>query len=253
MPKINYRKLIPLPALLILVLTGIFFILVFFGKHIEDPKWIDFTKGIIIFLLVLIFIYVILDFFLKKYILKIISPPKQKDSAQEQKQPSFKKLVEEAVPAGYKLEVSLEKGFSFCYPEDWEVVEVKDALLYMQIKEKKFGPGMSMLRNFNISHQNIEGVDTDFLFKTIISAVVRSLNKGVLDFKEQFETEDTFGMRYKINYKTPKNHELSCYQIAITNKNKKSLVLLTFTTGINDFQRGKGMFNKLAELVKIYN
>ena len=112
---------------------------------------------------------------------------------------------------------------------------------------------MSMLRNFNISHQNIEGVNTDFLFKTIISAVVRSLNKGVLDFKEPFETEETFGMRYKINYKTPKNHELCCYQIAITNKNKKSLVLLTFTTGINDFQRTKDMFNKLAELVKIYN
>jgi len=35
---------------------------------------------------------------------------------------SSKNFAERAAPCGYKLEVSLEKGFSFCYPENWQVV-----------------------------------------------------------------------------------------------------------------------------------
>lgn len=253
MSKIDYRKLIPMPILLMLISTGFFSVLLLFDQSIISSQWRNFIKGVLAFLLVLIFIYTFIDLFFKKYVLRKVSLPGPRTSSAEKDQLNFKELVEKAAPKGYKLEVSLEKGFSFCYPEDWEVVEVKEPLLYMQIRESKQKAGLSILRNFNVSHQNIEGINTDFLFQAIINGVVRSLHNGVLEFKEPFQTEETFGMRYKINYNSPQKNELCCYQIAITNKNRKSLVLLTFTTGVNDFQQTRDMFNNLAELVKIYN
>ncbi len=249
--KTKFRDLFP-SHILLMILCLIFFSVIL---HSESAALSAREQGLIKALMYVAGVFISIHFILKAlwrvYLSgKVSSSEPSSDKAK--KEASFKDLVEKAAPRGYKLEVSLNAGFSFCYPESWQVVRSKEKLLYMQIKETNLEQGMTILRNFNVSYQNIEGIpNTDFLFKMIINGLVKAMD-ATLEFKEPFRTEETFGMRYKLKYNNPKRTDLCCYQIAITNSEKKSLILLTFTSGVRDFPKTQKLFNDIADLVKIF-
>ena len=190
MLKFNDRKLTPLSIKLTMIVIAVLSSLIISDSVVINSQTKEILKILIIFLLAYIFVHFTLYFLSQRSISKIApnANKKAKFSGQEVR---FKELVEKAAPPGYKLEVSLEKKFSFCYPESWLIVRPDDPLLYMQAREAKVEKDLTILRNFNVSVQNIEGLNTDFLFEAIINGVLKALKEGKLEFKEPFNAEET--------------------------------------------------------------
>ncbi len=252
MSKAKFRDLFPTPIFLMLICLIFLSVIVRFDNTSFSTREYGLMKVMIYVLGASILIHFMVKALWWKYLTAKQSSffePAQDESKNEV--PS-KEVAARDVPCGYKLLVSQEKGFSFCYPESWQIIRSKEKLLYMQVKEVNLEQGLKILRNFNISHQNIAGIpNTDFLFKMIIKGLLKAMGAS-LEFKEPFRTEETFGMRYKLKYNSPKRTDLCCYQVAITNNEKKSLILLTFTAGTDDFPKTKKLFDEIASLVKIF-
>ena len=251
MSRIKFRNLFPVHILIMILCVMFFSIIMYFESVALSTREQGLIKALIYVLAVLILIHFILKFFWYLYLSKKASSLKLSQSNLRD-EVTFNDFLEQTALSGYKREVSHNLGFSFYYPEKWQVIRSKEKLLYMQIKEVNLEQGMTILRNFNISYQKIEKiVNMDFLFKTIIKGLIKAMD-ATLEFQEPIKTEETFGIRYKLNYNSPKRTNLCCYQAAITDNAKKSLILLTFTAGTRDFSKSKKLFDDIANLVKIF-
>ena len=250
MSRAKFRNLFP-THILFMILCIIFFSIIIYSDGASlSAREQGLTKALIYVLAVIITMHFILRALWQLYLSKKVSSFAQPQNSLAD-EISSNNIPEQSAPLGYRLEVAEQQGFSFCYPKNWQIIRSKENLLYMQIKEPNLEQGMTFLRNFNVSYQNIEGVNTDFLFKAIISGLMKAIG-AALEFKEPFKTEETFGMRYKLKYNSPKRTDLCCYQVAITNNTKKGLLLITFTAGTQDFPKTKKLFDDIAGLVKIF-
>lgn len=251
MSRTKSRDLFPIHILL-MILSVIFFSVII---HTESTALSAREQGLIRFLVFVLMVVLSVHFILK-FLRHVYLSKKVFSSQITESNPrdyvTFNDFLKHCAPSGYKREVSSELGFSFCYPENWQILRSKEKLLYMQVKETNLEQGMTIMRNFNISYQHIDGVpNMDFLFKAIITGLVKAMG-AALEFQEPFKNEETFGMRYKLKYKSPKRTDLCCYQIALTNNAKKSLILLTFTAGTHDFSKTKKLFDEISNLVEIF-
>lgn len=243
MPKSDNKKIVPFPILLIMICIGVLSVLMVFGLPPMSLEERNILKNFILVLIVIVFFYFLLRVPIEKLLYKLL--PKRKLS--------FKELVSSAAPAGFKVEVALREKFSFCYPEDWQLVKPANRMLYTEVREVYPAKGIVSGRNFNVSFQDISQVENlDFLFNAIINGVLKALKGSKLEFKGDFRTGNMFGANYKINYCNAQKRNLCCYQIGLTNQNRKSLILLTFTTDQKDFSESKVLFDKIASLVQIF-
>ncbi|MFH1093120.1 MAG: hypothetical protein V1739_03065 [Candidatus Omnitrophota bacterium] len=251
MSRGKFRNLFPTHILLMSLCVIFFSVIMHSGRVTFSAREQGLIKTLIYVFAIFILIHFILKFLWHLFLARKVYSlkPPQSNSRDEV---TFNDFLAQTAPSGYKREISQKFGFSFCYPENWQIIRSQEKLLYMQVKETNLEQDMTILRNFNISYQNINGVpDTDFLFNAVISGVMKTMD-AKLEFKEPFKTEETFGMRYKLQYNKPKRTDLCCYQIAITNNAKNGFILLTFTAGTQDFTKTKKLFDDIANLVKIF-
>ncbi len=251
MLKIKIRDLFPVHVLLMIFCLVSLSVLLNTEYMILSPREQGLMRSLIYSLAGILSIYFILKLLWHFYLSR-----KAFSSEQSRKNPkddlTFNNFIEQTAPSGYKQVISNKFGFSFCYPKDWQLVRSREKLLHMQIREPKLEKGSKILRNFNVSYQNIDGVpNTDLLFEAIIAGLIRAI-EAKLEFEEPFKTKETFGIRYKLKYNSPKRTDLCCYQVAITNNDKKSLILLTFTVGTRDFPNSKELFDDISNLVRIF-
>ena len=251
MSKTKFRDLFPIHILL-MILCVIFFSVIMRSESILLSAR---EQGLIKVLIYVLGAFISIHFILKSlrhiYLsgkVSFFNPLRDK----VKNEASFKDFAEEAAPSGYKLEVSQSLGFSFCYPEGWITGKPRDPLLYKEVREPFVLSGFAAARNFNISCQDISRApDIEMLFKAIIDGVIFGLKGSGLEFRQNFKTQETFGMRYKVVYKNPQQTEVCCYQVAVTNSEKKSLIILTFTADARDFPKTQKLFDDIANLVNI--
>lgn len=252
MSNSKFRDLFP-THILFMILCVIFFSLITHSESLSlSAREQGLIKALIYVLVAVVSIYFILKFLWQIYLHgKLSSFKSLRHKAKNEA--SLKCPVDEAAPRGYKREVSQSLGFSFCYPEDWMVRNPRNPLLYKEFGELFIQSGFTFTRNLNISCQDISRApDIEVLFKAIIDGVLFGLKGSTLEFRQDFKTQETFGTRYKVVYKNRQQTGLCCYQIAITNRAKKTLIILTFTAGARDFSKTQKLFDDIANLVRIF-
>lgn len=251
MLRLKFRDLFPAHIIFMILCVMFFSVILNVDGLILNEREQGLMQGLIYVLAGILSVHFLFKFLWHFYLSRKVLPSEVSHHS-DKDEITFNDFLEQTAPRGYKRIVSEDLGFSFCYPEGWQIIRSKEKLLHVQIKENNLKPGLTLLRNFNVSYQNIDGVpNTDFLFKAIITGLMKAIG-AKLEFKEPFKTEKTYGVRYKLKYKSPKREDLCCYQIVLTNNAKKGLVLLTFTAGTRDFSKTKELFDEISNLVEIF-
>ena len=244
MPFLDDKKILPFPVLLMLICTGVLSVLLVFNLPPMPPQDRQFIKGVILALIVGAGGYFFLRFLGQK-LKRLPGVASQHHVGAKDDAPA---------PQGYKREVVQKERFSFCYPQTWQLVPPSDPSLYMEAREVTQDKSIHTLRNFNIASQDItKALDLDYLFRSIREAVLQVLKGGKVEFQQNFRMDKLSGMRYKVNYSHPLLGDLSCYQVALTNENKRRLLMLTFTCAQADYWRSKKMFDEIAANISIFD
>jgi hypothetical protein len=244
----NFSNKNPMPFWIQTLLTtaGVICLMLVFNMPPVTGYERQLLKGFILILLFIVFVY----FFLKQPLEKI----KQKFIQVIDKNLLDSPEPEPLVPEDFTQETAQGKGFSFYYPKTWFLGAANDPALYKEAREQLVEPGIFGARNFNISCHDIRTTpDLDKIFQAIIQGVLQALSGGRLEFKQKFKTSKFIGMRYKVVYRNMQGLDLACYQVALTNHSKHSMLIFTFTCQVNDFAQSKVLFDQIAGLAKIFN
>ncbi|MFH1062766.1 MAG: hypothetical protein V1747_07795 [Candidatus Omnitrophota bacterium] len=246
MSNSSEKKLIPFPILIISISVGVLGVLLAFDLPPVSAYERQLLKDLILILLFIIFSYFILRAPIKKIREKIFTIVNNKlfDS----------KKITALIPEDFAQEIVKEKGFAFCYPKTWFLTAACEPGLYKEAREQLLEPGISGTRNFNISYHDIRlAPDLEKMFKAIINAVLEVLKSSKLEFKQSFKNDQFLGMRYKVVYRNAQGLDLACYQVVLTNQHKRNMLIFTFTSQTNDFDKSKPLFDKIAGLAKIFD
>ncbi len=256
MPEHDNKKLVPFPVLLIIicaVLLAVFFIL-------NPTRFSPQEKSILEDTIIFLFAVVVFYFIFKPFHRHREKRTGQSKDAADEKIPAEEDFVGVSLsgrkipPPGYVRKIAGNEQFSFCYPEEWQLLAPSDASLYAEVKQDRPIPGTAFHRNFNISCQNISKLkDTDLLFQAIIDGVMNILRNSHLEYKTAVEKNGFLGMRYKINYEGTDDLKLSCYQVALTTAKKRYLLIYTFTTVTSDFENSIALFEEIVDTASIFD
>jgi hypothetical protein len=240
------KKLIPFPILIMAISIGLLFIMLVF----EFPPMSAHEKELIKNLAS------ILMFFLISYL--VFRKPYTSIKEKYQSIKANKKFEKEThcleIPENFNKQSVQEKHFAFYYPKTWFLTDPREKALYKEAREQLVEPGIKGARNFNISYHDIrKAPDLDKMFQAIIDGVLIALKGSELEFRQNFQSQNTLGMRYKVVYKNAQGLDLCCYQVVITTPLKKNMLIFTFTCQVSDFERSKPLFDQIANLAEIFD
>ncbi len=163
------------------------------------------------------------------------------------------KLDNFTVPKGYKSEVSKEFQFGFCYPKEWEFTRFPQQTFYGFARDLKSAEKLGFARNVNVTIGDISKQEEDLkkIYEEGIKSSLFMLPNAELVFKEDSLFQGLPAMKYRVNYITNDEQQLTLYQILVGDKNKKNLYAISFTTTQEDYNYSKVLFESIASTFRI--